>query len=526
LLDELRLIAACQLAMAGLAYLVARRLTSRVNAWLIAFASLVMLMRGPKECAYDYTAELVAWASLALGAVALTTERDKIRTWSWLGAGAGATFTFAFKQSTATGAMLGWLGAFAYLGMIELVVKRSLRRLLRPLALWCAGGALGLVGLAAMLGTFGSSLGAFYQAVLADGPSLKGGSLSLGANLVRYLIGLPAYPASLVLTALAAAVIVRLGRRSGAWAAAPAPVRLSLRDALAVALPALLAFGIAISLVVRPTTALPDAVLYWCDQLRHVPAFGLMFACFSVVARAWPLSGSDAFDRSHVRTAMLTVALGVSLLHNLSSPELRPFYDPNPLIVLAFTYLFDAFDGAELPRLKIGVYALAMAALFSPKLDRMLSARIPAGREGYWGGMYVNESALPIAQAAARARELAGADGKVLVLPEDLELRALIGRPRPELRGAVLFVDQYAARLVDHDLGVLERNLPEVVVIRPAERDEWLRLFALWSSTSGTRRVIERFLDDFLPKHYRKDSTFPTRFDVKSVNLEIWVRNE
>ena len=36
----------------------------------------------------------------------------------------------------------------------------------------------------------------------------------------------------------------------------------------------------------------------------------------------------------------------------------------------------------------------------------------------------------------------------------------------------------------------------------------------------------ERFLDDWLPKHYDRDSTFSTRFDVMMVGLEIWVRRD
>ena len=140
--------------------------------------------------------------------------------------------------------------------------------------------------------------------------------------------------------------------------------------------------------------------------------------------------------------------------------------------------------------------------------------------------MIASEDAVFIVRASQRVQELTSADDTVLVLPEDLELRALIGRPRPPIRGAVVFVDQYAARLTDADLAILEHNLPKVVVVRPSERKLWIVFFAIWTSRGGARQIIERFLDDWLPSRYIKDSTFPTRFDSRMVSMEVWVRRD
>jgi hypothetical protein len=516
ILNELRLIAFCHLLMAGLAYAIARPFTSRQNAWLVAFASLVTLLRGPKECAYDHTAELVAWGSIAAGAAALVTENERRGRLLWLVAGALAAFTLAFKQSTGVGVMLGWLAAFAYLTRFGL---RS-----RSVLAWCIGGAVGVVGLWLLLVAHGSSLGAYYQAVFRDGSSLKGGSFALAGNLLRYLLGESAYPASLFVTLLLALVLVRiLSRPTTLSAPEPADSGLTSRTGIAIAVPVLLVFGVAIVLLVTRVPRLPGAVRYLGESLAHVPGFGLLFACLYFVTR---LFGDVPSVRGHALNAIFLAALVTSLLHNLSAPEFRPFYDPNPLIPIAFVFLFDALDRAGLFKAKFAAFALALAALFSPRLDRALAAQTPVSDSGYWAGMMVNENGTALIRVSERVRELAGTEDTVLVLPEDLEFRSLIGRPRPEIRGAVLFVDQYAARLADGDLAHLEQNLPKVVVVRPSDRRFWILFFAVWTTRGGARRITERFLDEWLPARYVRDSTFPTRFDSQTVNLEIWVRRD
>ena len=63
LLHELGLIAVCHIAMALLGYAMVRPLTTRENAVLVAISSAVILLRGIKECGYDQTAAVVAWAA-------------------------------------------------------------------------------------------------------------------------------------------------------------------------------------------------------------------------------------------------------------------------------------------------------------------------------------------------------------------------------------------------------------------------------------------------------------------------------
>src|SRR5262249_14963344 len=150
-----------------------------------------------------------------------------------------------------------------------------------------------------------------------------------------------------------------------------------------------LAFGIAVAAIALRAKAVPDAIAYFTDRLRYVPAFGLLFLCVSFAALGLKRAGSM---RGHELGAITLVALSTSLLHNLSSPEFRPFYDNNPIIPIAFAYLFSALDRAELPKLKWLAYVLALSALFSPKFDRVLAAEFPTKELGNWSYLRVNSS--------------------------------------------------------------------------------------------------------------------------------------
>src|SRR5262249_17271638 len=101
LLHELGLNAVLQLGMGLVAYAIARTVSSPKNAILTAVASLGTIIQLNKECAYDHTAQLLAWATVAAGMRALATEDPRRRDRWWVAAGAMAGFTLAFKQSTA-----------------------------------------------------------------------------------------------------------------------------------------------------------------------------------------------------------------------------------------------------------------------------------------------------------------------------------------------------------------------------------------------------------------------------------------
>jgi hypothetical protein len=129
-----------------------------------------------------------------------------------------------------------------------------------------------------------------------------------------------------------------------------------------------------------------------------------------------------------------------------------------------------------------------------------------------------------VVRAATRIQQLAGEHGTVLVLPEDVQLVGLIQRPRPPLRGAILFVDQYPRRLADADIRTLDANLPEVIVIHPRRERDWRAVFQTWSTDSGTERVLNHVLHKVLPKHYERDSSFPTIYFWDQGQMDIYRR--
>ena len=62
LIQELWVAAVCHLLMALLAYTMARPITTRANALAVSAATLATVVQLYKECAYDHTAQVVAWA--------------------------------------------------------------------------------------------------------------------------------------------------------------------------------------------------------------------------------------------------------------------------------------------------------------------------------------------------------------------------------------------------------------------------------------------------------------------------------
>ncbi len=530
LIHELGLIAVSHLLMGLLGYATAAPLTTRLNACLVAAGTLVLVIQMPKECAYDHTAQLCVWSSMALGVRALLHEPGRHRTALWRATGLSTGLTLAFKQSTATGVVAGWMIAFGYLALCLRGEAKSARsELLKDARDWGSGAFGGLVATIVLVLALKSSLGAFWQAVFVDGPELKGGAAALLGNLKGYLLFSNTFPSGLVVTAALFAVGMRFVRFERHLHLGHEPAREGLDLKRAILAGALLAapFLLAAGLLAGEVRALPELVLSAAIGARQLPHLGLALACAFFVGHH--VSNADAARsvrfRGHAINALVLVAVTSSLLHGLSFVHYYPFYNNDPLIPLAFLFLFAACDKARLGWLKVAILAATFVALFGVKYGRALTADSVVS-EGYWAGLRVNYRGRELLAAVRRVQELTRPEDRVLMLPEDAEIAPLLGRPRPQLKGAIVFVDQYPERLAALDIAALERDPPKVIVIHPGQRSQWKRLFSTWSEQSGAERVLVHVLDHLLPAHYVKDSSFRTIFFWNQGQFEIWVRRD
>lgn len=522
LLQELWLVALCQAAMALTAYAIVRPFTSRHTSLLVAFASLVVLLQSPKACAYDPTAELVAWLGIALGAHALVRADDEKRRWLFAGAGFAASSTLLFEARTATGVLGGWLVAFAYLALAKRWTKGN-ESLKSPGIAFCGGILAGFSLLAVTLFALGSNPIAFVRAVAVDSIPLQGGAKALLANLLDDAVKSAAFPSSLVFCAIVAFVVLRMRGNQGLVPSADQST-LDRRASIVIAGIVSVTFGSAIAFLALHVTRIPDAPLYYLERLSHLPSMGVFAACLFFVIHL-SRRADPAGANGHRQNALLVVAACTSLLHDPSTESFEPLADANPLIPFAFLYLFLALERAGLPRLRLAVFALSMLSLYSTKLDRAFRAQARVGSTTNWAGLRINKQGIDVLGAALRVQELAGETGTVLVLPEDLELVALVDRPRPALVGGAVFGALYPARLAERDIATLLEHPPKVLVIRPRQRDDWRTVFAHWKGDAGARQVLEVVLERLL-RRYHLDRSVLTRHGDRAIALEIWVRND
>lgn len=530
LLEELWTVALCRLALGWIAYAIASALTTRRIAFLVAAGTLVVLTQLARECAYDELAQMCVWGSVACGAHALGSEARR-RRWLWSAAGLFAGMAMSFKQTLGCGVLLGWVLAFGYFAWVARgsepgvrVQERSDRRR------WLAGAAVGLVLLVALVLLSGGTLGGFFQAVFADGVALKGGVLALLWLLLGYVFGNDVLPASLVLVTLTIAIGMRVARRTGDLGLADeATARSSGRAAgwIFAGVGVSLAFGTATGLVAAGVRGLPHVLVVSFGELGRIPAFGLALGCAFFVGQLWPRQQSAAAPHpGHHFNAVFLVGLVASMLGSLSFAEFQPLYDANVLLPLGFLFLFVACRRGRLGWLTAVLFSGVLLTLFSQRLVRALDARYPVGERGYWAGMRVGFRGREILHAAERVRSLTRPGDRVLVLPEDLELSALIGRGRPLLRGAVVFADLYPERLAAGDIQRLDSALPRVIVIVPRRRDLWQRLFHVWTRRNGARRVVTHVLDDVLPRRYRRVASYRSVYFWDQGLIDVYVRRD
>ncbi len=534
LLDELWLCTICQMLMLPIGYALVRPFTTARNASLATMASVPVLIAAPKEIAYDHTALLVAWASLALFLRGLLIEPGRRRATWLVAAGFTASCTLAFKSSTGVGAVVGIATGMLVIGWIgwRREGRSALREIVRDGAFLAGGGAIGGAATLLFVIAIGGDVAEFLEVVFVEGPALKGGRAQAILNLLSYTIIQTPVHVSFFTALLVAYLIVRLMSHDKALQV-PAETPSCDRSergipGLVFAVPMILAvvtvFGLATLLLAGNANRVPFALQVGAGFGAAGPMIGLFFLLLLIVANFARAAGPR--DRRAVFAAVALAAGMLSLMHNLSDPKHRPLYDNNPIIPLVIVALLIVFDQARTRVLKYTAVVLMLMAVFGGKYQRYLSARYPVEDPGYWSGLRVTENGKTLVRAAKRARELAGPDGTVLVLPEDPMFEALIGRPRPDLQGAIVFVDQFPAHALDADLTALHADPPTVLILHPESEVGWNSVYKIWSIDSPAARLQNDFVGKHRQTTYELDSTYPTWLFDGAVKMVLLVRRD
>lgn len=533
LLDELWVCAIANLAMTAIGYWLVRAFTNSRNAVLAAALTAPALILTPKEIAYDQTAQVIAWTSVALLAHGLVTNSSqRRRLWLLGGAGFAATLTLAFKSSTGMGVSGGIILGLLLQSAVAWRHGRlpAVRAMQRSWSAVLAGMIAGLAATALTVIAAGGTLQEFHRVVFVDGPALKGGTARMILNLVSYTAFQTPVHISLLMAVILAWLLARLiGRGDALLVDTDAPPaddpddrgRKGLIFGVSVSGVIVVVLGFAMFLFATGAPVIPNVVRVVSGFAAVPPILGLLFLAVFLVSNA--RASEDAFDRRAAFAAVAIAAGLESLMHNLSHPTHRPFYDNNALIPMSFLALMLLLDRAKAPRLKALLFGLAMLGMFGDKFQRFLDARHPVTDRSFWYGLRVSDPGLDVLRAAQRARDLAGPNGTVLMLPEDPATEALIGRPRPKLQGAIVFVDQFPARVLQHDLEVLTASPPDVLVLHPND-GMWNRVYRTWSTKSAAATLQNEFLERYRTSYYQSDSTYSTWFFHTPTTLEVMVK--
>jgi hypothetical protein len=532
LLDELWLSALCHLGMVLAAYAMVRPWSGPRTAVLTAICTAPVITSTPKEIAYDQTAQVIGWASIALLSRGLCAPSSRARH-RWLAAvGLVSAVTIAFKSSTGLGAVGGSLAA---LGLLAIMSFRQdgwggLPARLRDGAALCIGLAAGVLVTVVMVVAAGGSLPEFYQTVFVDGPALKGGTHRVLGNLVSYSVFQYPVNLSLLVGLVVAYVIARVASRRttlllpatqpGRWPADfPAP---GARFVLACTVVLVATYGTAVALLATDEPFIPIVLRALAELGQHPRLLSLLFLVILFWANL--RASEQPLDRRSIFAAV-AVAGGIqSLLHSLSTPQSRLFYYNNPVIPLAIAASLLVLYRAKTHVIRWVFVMVFLTGLFGGKFQRYLDARFPAADDGFWRGLKVSKNGNIVLLAAKRARQLAGPNGTVLTLPEDPALASLIARPRPKLFGAILFVDQYPEHARVRDEAVLDAALPDVVLVHPRAAHEWKNFNAIWSRNSPAERLTDRFFTQHLGSQYRLDSSYPTWFFHTDAAMDVYVK--
>ena len=515
LVDELWVCALCNLAMSLLGYSIARNFTTRWNSVLVAVITSLALVAESKQIAYDHLTLVVAWSMVALLVHGLTLTPGPRRRRLLAAAGAAATLTVGFKSSAGAGACIGLLLAmvvatalaFRRDGRVALEIARG------DLAAVASGSAVGVVLDAALVWAVGGSLSEATHVIFVEGPRLKAVE---ERGLRHLLIGVfqqDSATLTIYTSMLVAWILIRGARHASLFQLPESPPddrafeesRNGKRGAALLAAYLVLAFGTAGVLLARSD---PGPKAFHVAGGISIGAIMAAYLMFHLHVLGNALAGPGTADRRTAYVAAACAAWSIEAFQSLSAPEaFGVAFQAGVVVPIAWVALFTEVDRARSPIVKYGVFCLVLFQIYTPKFLRHVDARFPVEDPGFWAGLRVDEVGKHTIAAAERARTLAGPDGTVLPLPEDPMLGALVGRRRPDLRGGVVFVDQYPASTLARDTRYLIDHPPDVLILNPSD-DSWKTFYRFWSEHSPAEQLQDAFLAAQRAS-YEVDSEYP-----------------
>jgi hypothetical protein len=359
--------------------------------------------------------------------------------------------------------------------------------------------------------------------VLSDGLTFAGGFSAFVWAPLRSALSKDAYSSSLLVTAFSVVLAAGLLRAENSEPMARDSGRKAERFAILSALViVVVALGSAVAVLLLGVRVLPRQLLAVTLNMSAITGIGIVLGC---AYSLWPahskrLGAADP-EKARILALLLVFSLIAALLREPWLFGIHPSHGGDVLTAISLIFVFLAAESAHQSFARPLILALLLLGMFGLKLHRALDASTLV-RDGYWSNLYVNHRGLELLGAARRVRELSGPEDTVLVLPEDPQITALIGRPRPRLRGSVVFSNHYPARLLENDRAELEQRPPRVIVLHPRRVEHWQAWLAAFSPHAAATALSLHMFIDRVPARYRLDSTYRTTYVIDQGALEIW----
>jgi hypothetical protein len=265
--------------------------------------------------------------------------------------------------------------------------------------------------------------------------------------------------------------------------------------------------------------------------LLHSGLVALLIAVFVLL----PIAGRMAASLVAF-VGLFLVAFLSAVGHSLSRHSFVWTYDNNPLICVLAAFVFYSvfefiarFGGARWMRVAATMLFALIVSLscwftFRPKLDTVSACIATNESVPYLRGAKYRPEMAALLVVAQTARDAAGEDGTVLMLPSDPNVESWIARPRPRLSAAITYVDQYWDKYVDEDFARLNADPPDVIVIGPSNA-MWMQRVYGHEDCTGACRLIELVKNDLLPRQYER--VLSVRLPIvhaENVTMDIYIR--